>query len=647
MPKIGDSGIKTMPKRFTAVGAYVFAGGFTVGVKASSMFDVLCHLEESDYGVATFKRNNADVPVHYPQAQWPVDRLKKSHVDFVYGNPPCAAWSVAGTSRHHGGSWRDSGLIECTRRHFSLLRDLRPTVHAWESVQQAWTDGREFVEDLAAQATELGYASYVWLHDASNLGVPQTRKRFFMVCSRVVIDFPERYDQPKTVAEALSEVGSDKGASCSANVEKVPEEWLSQMHQGETLRSLWERMTPEDERMLNSAGRVKGRPTFAIKRLHADRPSGVVRHELVHPTEPRPLGLKEIQHLCGYPLSYEFVGSSPPHQVGRGVCPPVAKHLAEVVASALAKNESVNSLELTIVDQTQRPGERTARTVDRQSVRRVSMPAIGERGVAVAPMPTRNLNRGLGRPGSRPQDLNREYDTTQLHEKQHGQYVHRDYAAHFFRWGWTSRMVKSKTTRVLDVGCGQDFPLVGVMSASVNTIPAAYVGVDLNRLSKRPNRGWIEAIYDQFDFPGGGWEKVKNEHEAFDVVTCFEVVEHMHRDSGLKLLAGMAECVSETGRVLLSTPVYDGKRMAANHIKEYTVGELADLIAESGLEVVERFGTFASWNDIRKVCTDEEKALLEETGRFYGGDVLACFLAPKYPDASRNNAWVLKRQGDA
>ena len=254
---------------------------------------------------------------------------------------------------------------------------------------------------------------------------------------------------------------------------------------------------------------------------------------------------------------------------------------------------------------------------------------------------TKNAKKGrLGVPGSKPQDLERRFDTTQLHESQHGRYVHRDYAAHFFRWGFASRFVESKKTRLLDVGCGQDLPLVKVLAARIQTAPAAYVGVDLNKIPKKSGIAWVEAIYDEFNFIDR-YDEIKIGHKKFDLATCFEMIEHMHQEDGFKLLKRIKKLMYDGGRLLLSTPVYDGKKMAANHLKEYTVPELQEIIYAAGWTIEARYGTFASWNDVRRVCTQSEKELLDEVGAFYGGDVLACFLAPKYPDASRNNVWVL------
>jgi len=231
----------------------------------------------------------------------------------------------------------------------------------------------------------------------------------------------------------------------------------------------------------------------------------------------------------------------------------------------------------------------------------------------------------------------RKFDTTALHEKAHGEYVHRDYAAHFFRWGFAGRFVNASVS-VLDVGCGVDVPFMKVLTHPRSNVPKSYVGVDYNsRPRKLPSRQWATLYFD-FDFTSR-----YDELGQFDLVTNFEVIEHMAKPDGEKLLSGMANCLNDDGRLLLSTPVFNGKA-AANHVHEWTIDELTESIDGADLEVVDRFGTFASYNAITKVCSPQEKILIERLKSFYSGEVLSCFLAPKYPDASRNNVWVLKKK---
>lgn len=644
MPKIGDSGVKTTPKRFTAVGAYVFAGGFTVGVKAAG-FDVLCHLEGSpSYGVEVVRLNFPGLPVHEGYDDWPVGELSpKRGVDLVYGNPPCAAWSGNNPNSHVVGAWRDDPRVGCTYEHFSLLEKLRPKVWMWESVTQAPVKGRELVDELTAKAMRMGYSVTEVFHDAKDMGTPQSRKRWFMVAHMVELDFSEQFLLPEVPAvEALAEVRLKPGAKPAYDTERndLLEGHLKSLRPGGRVRTLWESLNPESARVKKENGHTLGRIGFGHVRLRDTGPAtATVGYAMAHPIEDRFLHVNEVQALAGFPQSYVFPqsnnGAKELDWIARGVCPTVGEWFARRVADGLSKNVKVITPKVRVVD-----------LISPRS-KKMAKPLVTNGGGKTVTAITKNSLKGrLGVPGSKPQDLSRRYDTTQLKENYHGNLVHRDYAAHFFRWGWASRFVESKKTRVLDVGCGQDLPLVKILAGSLSTVPASYVGVDLNSV-QGTKIAWVKKIYDGFDFPGGGWETVREEQGEFDLVSCFEVIEHMHQEDGSALLQGIAGCLADGGRALVSTPVYNLKKMAANHIREYTVDELADLIVESGLEVVERFGTFASWNDIRRVCTDEERALLEETGRFYGGDVLACFLAPKYPDASRNNAWVLKRQGDA
>src|SRR6185369_10322557 len=80
-------------KKPTALGAHIYAGGFSLGVRRH--FDVLCHFEEWKFGVATVEQN-LKIPVHVGEpSTWPINEYT-GYVDFVYCNPPCAPWSRAG-----------------------------------------------------------------------------------------------------------------------------------------------------------------------------------------------------------------------------------------------------------------------------------------------------------------------------------------------------------------------------------------------------------------------------------------------------------------------------------------------------------------------------------------------------------------------
>jgi len=69
------------------------------------------------------------------------------------------------------------------------------------------------------------------------------------------------------------------------------------------------------------------------KRLYWDKPSPVItshRTQHVHPEEPRTLTARECARLMGFSDHFVFYGSRTKQldQVGCGICPPVAQHIA-------------------------------------------------------------------------------------------------------------------------------------------------------------------------------------------------------------------------------------------------------------------------------------------------------------------------------
>ena len=241
-------------------------------------------------------------------------------------------------------------------------------------------------------------------------------------------------------------------------------------------------------------------------------------------------------------------------------------------------------------------------------------------------------------------DPNREFDKTCLKIFLYDG-VHRDYAAHFFRWGYISSKIIRKGDRVLDIGCGVQAPLARMIAntaESLSMIPSYYLGVDFNKAPRDIfNSRWADFRYE-FNFPNR-WKELTEEVYTFNVITCLEVVEHMRMPSVIKLLRGAGELVTADGQLILSTPVANG-RPAKNHINEMTVPVLQQALEKTGWQVEKRFGTFASYNDIKKAATPAHLKVLDAIRQYYSGAVAACFLAPLYPDASRNNIWICRRQ---
>ena len=234
----------------------------------------------------------------------------------------------------------------------------------------------------------------------------------------------------------------------------------------------------------------------------------------------------------------------------------------------------------------------------------------------------------------------RDFDQTQLFSKQHGSILHRDYTAHFFRWSFARRLIKA-TDHVLDVGCGQEKPLHRILFGGSFPVAKYYCGVDLNPLKTTENSN--TDFFGLFNFVTR-WKELTPKG-PFDVAVHNEVIEHMLPKHGAKLLAGCFALLKPGGVMLMSTPCYDGRRHAANHIHEYTVPELQKAAEKAGFVVERRFGTFMDVKHIKKMKNPAVVETYKLLSEYFDNDAMSNFFAPLFPDQARNNLWVCRKPG--
>ncbi len=336
--------------RPTALGVHIYAGGFTIGVQRAG-FRVLGHLEEWPFGVETSKKN-LGVRVFQGLDTWD-DAVRRfaGKVDWLYGNPPCASWSVAGRKvadkERNVDRWAKDGRTDCTRRLFALIPRVNPTVFTWESVAAAKKNGAVFVDERSEEAMKLGFRVYHVLFDGYDCGLPQHRRRFFFVASKVRIPFERPSMKHTTVREALAKV-KDPGDAIDTRdyavkiLKRMPKGVAGSLHH--YFNKMWKGRTGDVPR--NKHGQVKGRPGFLHKRVPWDGPAPTVTggYHLYHPDENRVLSPTEQKVLCGYPLSYEFAGSISAQyaQIGKAVLPPSAEWLARCVMAGIEAGEKVS-----------------------------------------------------------------------------------------------------------------------------------------------------------------------------------------------------------------------------------------------------------------------------------------------------------------
>ncbi len=375
-----------------AVGANIFAGGFTLGV--AKHFHVLAHLEHADrYGSNVAQANFKGLEIYAPDDDahvlraWPQKFSKK--IDLVYSNPPCAVWSTLGGASQRGFDWRLDPRLQRIKDIFALIERYQPKIWTWESVCPAFERGREFVDELVKGAAKQGYAATFVFINARWHGVAQSRKRFFLVLHKVAIDWTApSYDEPPHAFDVIKKVKSRRMGTVAPKRGTPLEKLIRVAIPGEPLAKTYDRIFGKNFPK-NDRGQAKGRLARSARRLGLEGHAGaVVSPWLWHPKEARQLSIEEFASLTGFPQDYKWedgplknVRHDPTVRLmARGVMPPVGAWLAENFARAIRAGKKVKTTAASYADFRTPPG-RVAPAVE------VEAPVVKAKRVPGQPRP--------------------------------------------------------------------------------------------------------------------------------------------------------------------------------------------------------------------------------------------------------------------
>jgi site-specific DNA-cytosine methylase len=267
-------------------------------------------------------------------------------VQVIVGTPPCSSWSTL-TSQKYRGAGAD--VLKHTAALVGYAGRVAPEIVAFESVQQAYTTGREYMQVLRGKLeadTGQQYNLFHIKHNAASLGAAAQRKRYWWLASR--IPFGMDPPVPRRVPTLLESIGDLRGLKSTWEKQPYvyPETWWSSRrrspdgavdgHQIRTLtherriRSLLDALDGEwpagwrEEDALRTVyqryGKLpdvwKNREPGLVKknfelgpnqtvRWHGNRPArvltGAAMDQAIHPTELRLFTLREAFRIQGWP----------------------------------------------------------------------------------------------------------------------------------------------------------------------------------------------------------------------------------------------------------------------------------------------------------------------------------------------------------
>jgi len=327
------------------VSLFCGCGGLDLGFREAGFQPVLavdndaaaCMTYEQNHpGARVLKQDLAAAPKGYV-----LDRLAELQREIrpvgVIGGPPCQAFSLS----NRNGDAHDK-RANLPKNYAAVLKELMATFEldffVFENVLGLrYKKHSELFGKFKRLFSSAGFKIFEGELDAQEFGVPQMRKRVFVVgfnskkYPHLNYEFPwGTAGKRKTVEDAIGGLPKPKyyehGLS-PAEIPLHPNHWC---------------MKPRSRKFLNGylkEGEIKGRP-FRV--LPWRRPSWTVayghREVHIHPSGHRRLSVYEAMLLQGFPPGYELLGtlSDQIRLVSDAVPPPVAKALAESILEAMA-----------------------------------------------------------------------------------------------------------------------------------------------------------------------------------------------------------------------------------------------------------------------------------------------------------------------
>ncbi|MDE0689487.1 MAG: DNA cytosine methyltransferase [Candidatus Poribacteria bacterium] len=353
--------------------------GFHIGLGIEKD-PVACKTHSYNFGVHTQSVEIEDIknPEGYIKAKG------IESVDVIIGGPPCQGFSRVGRRAiHHykGPNYVDPRNEYCFEfiRFAKALRPLYFVIENVPDMEKHENDDGLILDQIEEDFREIGYETTKWkvLH-ADDFGVPQTRKRLFIVGNRIgkPICWPHAIctKDPITVWEAISDLPIVEHGVREDEIPYTPRfelteyqqwarEYTNHVHEytDESLTNHQTRWHRDEDleafEWLEEGGKYVELPEKykryrddifkdKYRKFYRDRPAWTIEahiakdsYRYIYPSrkeEPEPsrtISVREAARIQSFPDSFHFQGAFTRkfHQIGNAVPPLLAKALAEMI----------------------------------------------------------------------------------------------------------------------------------------------------------------------------------------------------------------------------------------------------------------------------------------------------------------------------
>jgi DNA (cytosine-5)-methyltransferase 1 len=302
------------------------AGGMSIGLEKAG-FKIIFANEVNKNAAATYSLNFPHVHLQVGDVRQ-VDVLRLYHelnrpeVDVIAAGIPCQGFSTAG--RKSAKDPRNLLYEEVLR----FVRQFRPKLVVIENVVgMLFAAKGRFVMRIESGLKELGYSVHHRILSASNYGVPQTRKRMFIIATSLPVPEEELFPRPTRIRVSVSQALSDLaflGVGESATDYRTPPRSRYQRHMRAIAGKLHNHVSPKHSGRVQElfASIPQGREARSVfgenysgkhsrLRLHPRKRSRTLTtlpEDFVHYSQNRVPTVREMARLQSFPDCFVFLG---------------------------------------------------------------------------------------------------------------------------------------------------------------------------------------------------------------------------------------------------------------------------------------------------------------------------------------------------
>lgn len=362
-------------------------GGLSTGFEMAG-FNIPLAVEKDEWASETYIRNHKDTTVVTEDITQVLDLDallpdKNIKIDGIIGGPPCQGFSLSGNRDKKDP--RNSLFMEFVR----FVKHFKPRFFVMENVtgilSMETKAGEKVVDVILREFDNVGYNVEIYVLNAAEFGVPQSRIRVFFIGLEKSIEYDKEKMQPKgflfgesqiSIEQAIMDLPKLKAGEGVENANYLMEpqnnyqrwartgsdkvmnhiamrhtarliERFSHIGYGQSVADVAEEF---QQRKRGDAGVVSGKVYSQNNmRPYPDKPSPTIpasfQSNFVHPFENRNYTAREGARLQSFPDWYEFCGKrttmsweknlSQYQQIGNAVPPLLAKGIAKNIIAYL------------------------------------------------------------------------------------------------------------------------------------------------------------------------------------------------------------------------------------------------------------------------------------------------------------------------